>query len=121
MDADETTMIGEASAAADAWLARLDAGELEASWREGASLFRQTVTPEQWAEAQGRIVSVLGGPLERWLRDSEHLTSVPDGPDGHYVLLRYETRFERREEALETVVTILDTDGRWRVGGYFVQ
>ncbi|HEU4559715.1 MAG TPA: DUF4019 domain-containing protein [Longimicrobium sp.] len=121
MDADETTMIGDASAVADAWLGQLDAGDLDASWREGASLFRQTVTPEQWAEAQGRIVSVLGRPLERWLRETEHLTSVPGAPDGHYVLLRYETRFERKEEALETVVTLLDTDGTWRVGGYFVQ
>ncbi len=121
MEADETTMIGDASAAADAWLAHIDAGELDASWREGASLFRQTVTPEQWAEAQGRIASVLGKPLERWLRDTEHHTSVPGAPDGHYVLLRYDTRFERKAEALETVVTMLDTDGAWHVGGYFVQ
>ena len=121
MEIDEATMIGDASAAADTWLAHTDAGDLAASWRESASLFRQTVTQEQWAEQHGRLVSVLGRPQERWLRDTEHRTSVPGAPDGQYVVLRYDTRFERKEEALETVVTLLDTDGAWHVGGYFVQ
>jgi hypothetical protein len=121
MEFDESAMIGDASAAADAWLAHTDAGDLAASWRESSSLFRQMVTQEQWAEQHGRLVSVLGRPQERWLRDTEHRTSVPGAPDGQYVLLKYDTRFERKQEAVETVVAILDTDGAWHVGGYFVQ
>lgn len=117
---DETSMIADASVAADAWLMHIDAGDDAAAWRDGSSLFRQMVTEAQWAEAHGKLTSVLGRPLERWLRDTEHLTSVPGAPDGEYVLMRYDTRFERKQEAVETVVTMLDTDGAWRVGGYFV-
>ena len=121
MELDEATMIGAASAAADAWLAHLDGGDLAASWSDASSLFRQMVTREQWAEQHGRLVSVLGRPQERWLRDTEHRTAVSGAPDGQYVLLRYDTRFERKQEAVETVVTMLDSDGAWHVGGYFVQ
>jgi hypothetical protein len=118
---DETTMIGDASAAADAWLEHIDAGDHAASWRETSSLFRQMVTQEQWAEAHGNVTAVLGHAQERELRDTEHRTSVPGAPDGDYVLLTYDSRFERKQEAVETVVTMRDTDGEWRVGGYFVQ
>jgi len=121
MDHDETSMIGDASAAADAWLGHIDAGDRAASWRETSSLFRQMVTEEQWTEAHEKVTAVLGHALGREMRDTEHRTSVPGAPDGHYVLLKYDTRFERKQEGVETVVTMLDTDGEWRVGGYFVQ
>jgi hypothetical protein len=121
MEPDETTMIGDASAAADAWLEHLDAGDGAASWRGTSSLFRQMVTEAQWAESHGKVTGLLGRALERGLRDTEHRTSVPGAPDGQYVLLRYDTRFERKQEAVETVVAMLDADGAWRVGGYFVQ
>lgn len=114
-------MVADASVAADAWLAHIDAGDDAASWRHTSSLFRQMVTEAQWVEAHGKINAVLGLPQERWLRDTEHRTTVPGAPDGQYVLLKYDTRFEKKQEALETVVTMLDSDGTWRVGGYFVQ
>jgi hypothetical protein len=121
MGTDETTSIADASAAADAWLAHIDGGDDAASWRDASSLFRQMVTQEQWVDAHGKVNAVLGRPQERWLRDTEHRTSVPGAPDGEYVLLKYDTRFEKKQEAVETVVTMVDTDGEWRVGGYFVQ
>jgi hypothetical protein len=121
MEPDETTIIGDASAAADAWLEHVDAGDEGAGWRGTSSLFRQMVSEEQWAESHGRVTAVLGRPLERELRGTEHRTSVPGAPDGHYVLLTYDTRFERKRAAVETVVAMLDGDGAWRVGGYFVQ
>jgi len=121
MEPDETTLIADASAAADAWLAHIDAGDDAAGWRDTSSLFRQMVSEAQWVEAHGKVNAVLGRPLERWLDGTEHRTSVPGAPDGQYVVLTYETRFEKKQEAKETVVTMLDTDGAWRVGGYFVQ
>jgi hypothetical protein len=118
---DETTMTGDASAAADAWLRHLDAGDDEATWRDTASLFRRMVSLEQWRESLGKVTATLGRPLERELRDSEHLSTMPGAPDGHYVVLQYDARFDRKQEAVETVVAMLDDDGEWRVGGYFVR
>ncbi len=37
------------------------------------------------------------------------------------VLLKYDTRFEKKRHGTETVVPELDDDGAWRVSGYFVK
>lgn len=121
MEIDETTAIGDASAAAEAWLAHVDAGDREAGWRATSSLFRRLVGLPQWEEAAGRVESVFGRPLSRWLTESRYTTTVPGAPDGHYVLMEYAAGFERKKEAVETVVAMLDEDGAWRVGGYFVR
>jgi hypothetical protein len=118
---DETQMIGDASAAADAWLERIDAGDVEETWRRTSSLFRQLVDPGKWKSSLDQVTGIFGRPLSRYLADSQHRTSIPGGPDGEYVVLEYTTEFERKKEAVETVVTALDTDGEWRVGGYFVR
>lgn len=46
---------------------------------------------------------------------------LPGAPDGHYVVLKYSTRFERKRHGTETVVAELDEDDEWRVAGYFVK
>ncbi|HEX6745789.1 MAG TPA: DUF4019 domain-containing protein [Longimicrobium sp.] len=118
---DETQMIGDASAAADAWLERLDAGDVEATWERTSSLFRQLVDLSKWTQSFEQVTALFGRPLERELATSEYLESVPGAPDGNYVVLTYTTAFERKKEAIETVVAALDDDGEWRVGGYFVR
>jgi hypothetical protein len=118
---DETQMIGDASAAADAWLERADAGDAEGTWEGTSSLFRQLVDLPQWKATFAQVESIFGRTLSRELSTTDCRESIPGGPDGHYVVLEYEAEFERKKEAVETVVTTLDTDGRWRVGGYFVR
>jgi len=48
------------------------------------------------------------------------MTSLPGAPDGQYVVLRFETSFDNKAKAIETVTPMLD-DGTWRVSGYYVQ
>jgi len=118
---DETTAIGNASAAADAWLERLDADEIEGSWQETSSLFRRLVDLAAWRESVDRVRSVFGRTLRRELGDTRYTTTVPGAPDGEYVILEYAAELERKQEAVETVVAMRDEDGAWRVGGYFVR
>jgi hypothetical protein len=118
---DETQMIGDASAAADAWLERIDAGDVEATWERTSSLFRQLVDLPRWKASFEQVNAILGRPLSRELGTTEYRESIPGAPDGQYVVLEYMTGFERKKEAVETVVAALDTDGEWRVGGYFVR
>ena len=47
--------------------------------------------------------------------------SLPGAPDGHYVVLHYETSFENKKTAIETVTPMLDQDGDWRVSGYYIR
>ena len=121
MELDETAAIGDASAAADAWLEHVDAGDVEAGWRETSSLFRRLVDLPRWKESLGRVESLFGRPLSRSLGTTRYATSVPGAPDGHYGLMEYDAEFERKQAAVETVVAMLDEDGAWRVGGYFVR
>jgi hypothetical protein len=118
---DETTAIGEASAAADAWLARLDADDIDGSWEGTSSLFRRLVDQAQWRASVDKVRSIFGRTLHRELGDTRHTTTVPGAPDGEYVILEYAAGLERKQEAVETVVAMRDDDGSWRVGGYFVR
>ena len=61
----------------------------------------------------------LGGVQSRNLKSGAYTTSLPGAPDGEYVVLQFETVFEHKASAIETVTPMLD-DGEWRVSGYFV-
>lgn len=118
---DETQAIGDASSAAEAWLERLDAGDVMATWEGTSSLFRQLVDLEKWRASYDQVSSLFGRPLTRDLLTTEYRESIPGAPDGHYVVMEYSTEFERKREAVETVVAALDADGAWHVSGYFVR
>ena len=111
----------QAREAAEAWLSHIDAGDTEESWRSAASTFKGAVTQEAWAASLDRVQELLGRPLSRVFRTAEHRTELPGAPDGHYVILKYDTRFERKAHGEETVVPQLDRDEVWRVSGYFVK
>jgi hypothetical protein len=46
---------------------------------------------------------------------------VPGAPDGRYVTIQYETVFEKKASAVETITPMLDPDGIWRVSRYFIR
>jgi hypothetical protein len=37
------------------------------------------------------------------------------------VVIQYETIFEKKQSAIETVTPMLDKDGKWRVSGYYIK
>lgn len=45
--------------------------------------------------------------------------SLPKAPEGEYVIIQYDTQFEKGDSSSETVVTMREKDGSWRVAGYF--
>jgi hypothetical protein len=47
--------------------------------------------------------------------------TLPGVPDGEYVVVEYETSFENKKTANETVTPMKDPDGTWRVSGYFIR
>ena len=46
---------------------------------------------------------------------------MPGAPDGRYVVVQYDTVFENKASAVETVTPMADPDGVWRVAGYFIR
>ena len=111
---------GDAVAAAQAWLALIDAGRIDDSWRETASLFRQQVSREDWKAAVSVARRPFGAFVSRRLRGAKYTDSLPGAPDGHYVVIQFEATYERKRTAIETVTPMLD-DGAWRVSGYYIR
>lgn len=107
--------------AADRWLALIDRGDAAASWVEAADLFRAAVDEARWVESLRRAQEPLGRPVERKLRSMNYTTELPGAPDGEYVVLEYDTRFQRKRRGTETVVMMKEHGEEWRASGYHVR
>lgn len=107
--------------AAESWLALVDSGEYEESWRETAKGFREKVTMEQWRVSVNSARQPLGKFQSRKLKGAKYTTKLPNAPDGEYVIIQFESTFDNKPLAVETIVPVLDQDGKWRVSGYFVK
>jgi len=110
-----------AQAAAESWLKTVDAAEYQASWEQAAKLFKGAVTREQWVQAVKGTRAPLGKLVSRKVKSSHYTEKVPGAPDGKYVILQFETVFENKASAVETVTPMLDPDGVWRVSGYYIR
>ena len=110
-----------AQAAAESWLKLVDDGKYEESWDQAAKLFKGAVTKEQWKMAVAGVRGPLGKLVSRKLKTRDYMEKVPGGPDGKYVVIQYDTVFEQKASAVETVTPMVDPDGAWRVSGYFIR
>lgn len=110
-----------AQAAAGSWLKLVDAGEYGASWDAAAKIFKDAVTKDQWTQAARATRGPLGKLVSRKVKSRDSMEKIPGGPDGQYVVIQYETVFEKKSSAVETVTPMVDPDGTWRVSGYFIR
>jgi hypothetical protein len=104
-----------------AWLALVDAGNYEESWREAASLFRGAVSEEDWKKAMVGARQPLGKRLSRKVKSRTYRESLAGAPDGKYVILELYTSFENKKTAVETVTPMQEPDGTFRVSGYYIK
>jgi hypothetical protein len=111
----------KAVAAAEQWLALVDQGKYEESWSEAAAYFQGAVTREQWVQSMNGFRKPLGNLLERKFKSARFTASVPGAPDGKYVVIEFETSFENKKTAVETITPMLDKVGQWRVSGYYIK
>lgn len=109
-----------ATQAATAWLATVDAGKYDESWKQGAAAFRAAVTGPQWNDAMRTVRAPLGAVKSRKLIAAQYTRQLPGAPDGEYVVVQYLTEFATRT-ALETVTPMREADGSWKVSGYYIQ
>ena len=110
-----------AQAAAESWLKLSDAGDGAATWEQAAKLFKGVVTKEQWTQAFAGVRPPLGKVVSRKLTSRQYSEKLPGAPDGKYVVIQYETVFEKKPSAVETITPMLDPDGVWRVSGYLIR
>jgi hypothetical protein len=113
--------VGNAVSAANRWLTLSDANDIAATWDQAAPSFRAAVSKAGWSEALKQARQPFGAVKSRKVVSSEFKHSLPGAPDGEYVVIQYDTQFEHKAHAVETVVPMRDQDGNWKVSGYFVK
>lgn len=107
--------------AAEAWLVLVDQEKYSESWDEAAQLFKGAISKDKWAETIRTARTPFGKLLSRRLKSKQYAETLPGAPDGKYVVIQYETSFEKKKSAIETVTPMEDPDGAWRVSGYFIK
>jgi hypothetical protein len=116
--------LGEAkksgAAAAEAWLALVDAGKYDEAWKAASPTFKSGVTREDWNKKVTGARESFGAAAGRKLAATRFSETLPGAPDANYVLATYTTEFAKKKGASETVVTVQDGDA-WKVAGYWIE
>lgn len=106
--------------AASGWLLLLDRRDWGRAWESSSPVFRSAVPLAGWMDGIPKLRQPLGALAERQQADAVYKTSLQGRPDGDYVTVVFDSKFEAKA-VQETVTTVRDPDGKWRVTGYSVQ
>jgi hypothetical protein len=117
----EQDLTSEAVKVAESWLEVVDKGDYGKSWDQSAGLFKEAVAKAEWEKSLDIARTPLGENESRKMRSAKFATSLPGAPDGEYVVIQYDAVFANKESATETVTPMKDTDGNWRVSGYYIK
>jgi hypothetical protein len=111
----------KAVSAAEKWLSMVDEGRYSDSWQGAAEYLRNAINQEQWNRSLQAVRKPLGEVVSRQMKTATYKTSLPGAPDGEYVVIQFDTSFENKKAAIETVTPMMDKDGTWRVSGYYIK
>jgi hypothetical protein len=103
--------------AAAGWLVLLDRHDWGRAWETSSSVFRGTIPLGKWMDAIPKLRDPLGNMVERAQVDAVYKTTLQGRPEGEYVSVIFDTKFQNKQVE-ETVTTVRDADGKWRVTGY---
>ena len=110
----------EAVASGHAWLALVDHDKFGESWTTASNLFRGKVDQEKWAEQVGAARAAFGTLKSRTVRGVTLTKTLPGAPDGDYAVIRFQSVFEKKAEASETLVLTLESE-YWAMTGYLIR
>jgi Protein of unknown function (DUF4019) len=111
----------QAIAAAKSWLAGVDDGKYADGWESASDLLKTAVTKADFEKALAAARKPLGAVKERRVKSREYQSSLPGAPDGEYVVIQFQTSFENKKSATETITPMLGKDHIWRVSGYYIK
>jgi hypothetical protein len=106
---------------AKSWLSLVDQGKYAESWDAAAKLFRGAIEKDAWENALKGAREPLGATVSRNEMSATYKTSLPGAPDGEYVVIQFNTSFENKKKAIETITPMKESDGSWKVSGYYIK
>jgi len=117
--ADSTAQTAQAEAdivrSARDWLAMVDAGRWEDSYRATSGSFRSLNTVEVWTNVSEHVRVPLGAMVSRADLSQDWVPAPPHG----YRLVKFRTSFANRPNVTETL-TLVREGQAWRVSGYTI-
>jgi len=116
-DAAKAEKAAAGALAAGGWLLLLDRGDWGRAWESSSAVFRGAVPLAAWMDGIPKVRAPLGRLAERAPADAVYKTTLPGRPDGEYVTVIFNSKFEQKP-VQEVVTTVRDADGKWRVTGY---
>lgn len=121
LHAEDSKMLESVENSARAWLNLTDHEKYAESWKNASALFRAKAPESDWVKNIKTIRSPLGTMKSRHLATAHSATSLPNTPDGEYVIVQFYTTFEHKALTLETVTTTKEQDNIWRVSDYLIE
>jgi hypothetical protein len=121
VSAAENEAVTKAQDVAQAWLKLADSGQYAQTWDQAAAIFKAAITRSDWEKALRAARGPLGALKSRSLKSATFTKTLPGAPDGEYVVMQFDTQFENKAAAVETVTSMHEKDGSWRVAGYFIK
>lgn len=103
---------------AHAWLLLLDRKDWGTAWDSSSQVFRQAVPLASWMDNIPKLRDPLGALVERQPAEAVYKKTLAGRPDGDYVSVVFVSKFAKKPQVVETVTTVREPDGRWRVTGY---
>ncbi|TOH41983.1 hypothetical protein CGI81_24130 [Vibrio parahaemolyticus] len=100
------------------WISLIDNQHYGESWDSTGSLFRSQISKGEWVAAVSAIRAKVGNLESRSLTTTTSMKSLPNVPDGEYVVIQYQTIFSGKQST-ETL-TLSKSKTGWVVIGYFI-
>ena len=108
--------------AAEQWVKLVDEGHADESSRQAAAAFKSVRPIGAWSFTVERLRHVLGPLTSRTFKSSTSTDELPTGQRGKFVVVRFDSVFERQlGTTFETIATVQEADGQWRVIWYDVK
>jgi hypothetical protein len=117
--ADKRSREKETRAAAEEWLALIDAADYAAAHAAEPPRLRAATTPEQFQRSMESRRQPFGDVLSRKFIGSAFTRKLTGAPDGQYQSILFRTSFAHKSVAAERVILSREADA-WRVVDYRV-
>lgn len=119
--ADNSEKEKQALLATEKWLKAVDTENYSEVWSDASELLKSAVKKEQFEASLQSTRKAFGKLVSRKEKSRTYKTILPGAPDGEYVIFQFETSFENKKAAIETVTAMLEKNGQWKTAGYYIK
>lgn len=110
----------EASQASEEFVSLIDKGRYSDSWNKGSQIFQKTIPQNEWEFALDQARKPLGQVVSRSLKDQRPAMDPRGLPAGPYMVVEYNTSFQKAPQSGELITLRREDNGKWKVLTYQV-